>query len=192
MKILTRILAASFLLVLASIGYGAGAPSMDVTVSNASGKLVFKGKTSANGTFATGKLEPGNYVVQFNSKASMKGGQFAVVVSAGKTKVSADSVAGEKFGSGGVAMRVAVAAATNLTGQVASGQMVADGVDPKNPYVKFVNGKKYVWVKPETGSHMPGQWVPAEDVHASARNVGTVSKSSIQATQDKAYNPQGN
>ena len=191
MKIPTRILASSFLLVLASVGY-AGTPSMDVTVSNASGKLVFKGKTSANGTFATGKLEPGNYVVQFNSKTPLKGSQFAVVVSAGKTKVTADSVAGEKFGSGGVAMNVAVGPGTNIAGQVASSQMSANGVDPKDPNVKFVNGKKYVWLKPETGSHMGGKWVLAEDVKASARNVGTLSKSSIQATQDKAYNPQGN
>ena len=82
-------------LVLASMAYGA-VPTMNVMVSDASGKLAFKGATKGDGGFATEKLQPGNYVVQLTSKNSaLKGGQYSIVVSAGKKKVVANSVAGE-------------------------------------------------------------------------------------------------
>jgi len=41
-------------------------PPLDVTVFDPSSKVAFKGSLSANSTFATGNLRPGNYVVQFN------------------------------------------------------------------------------------------------------------------------------
>ena len=53
------------LLGLAAAAYG-GVPPLDVTVFDASSKVAFKGSLSANSTFATGNLRPGNYVVQFN------------------------------------------------------------------------------------------------------------------------------
>src|SRR5215203_358431 len=58
-------------------------PPLDVTVFDASSKVAFKGSLSANSTFATGNLHPGNYVVQFNTKsAAVKRNRYLLVVSA--------------------------------------------------------------------------------------------------------------
>ena len=142
------------MLTLTSVAYAVSVPSIEVTVAGPDGKLAFKGRTNSNGVFATGDLSPGQYVVQFSSKntSEIKGKQYALVVSAGKKKVSAD-IAGEKLAGGGVAMKVDVGPKMKITGQVANGQM-ADG---KN--VKYINGKKYVYVSGETGSHLGGRWV---------------------------------
>lgn len=103
----------------------AGVPSMNVTVSDSTGKAAFRGATKADGGFATTTLQPGNYVVQFNAKnSSMKGGQYSIVVAAGKKKVVANSVAGERFLGGGVAMKVEVGAGLNIIGQVWAGSSV--------------------------------------------------------------------
>lgn len=111
-------------LVAASLA-NAGVPSMNVTVSDSTGKAAFKGATKGDGDFATAKLQPGNYVVQFTTKnSSLKGGQYSIVVAAGKKKVVANAVAGEKFLSGGVAMKVEVGAGLNITGQVVAGTSV--------------------------------------------------------------------
>jgi hypothetical protein len=108
-----------FVLLAASVVYG-GVPPMNVTVSDAGGKTAFKGVTTANGTFTTANLTPGNYVVQFNSTSGgMKGNRYAIVVSAGTKKVAAAAVPGEKFSGGGVALRVVVGSGLNITGQVA-------------------------------------------------------------------------
>ena len=85
MKNTTRNILLSLPLFLSSLGYGATVPTMDVTVSSANGKVAYKGTTNANGIFATGNLEPGNYVVEFHSKsAAVKGSKFGIAVSAGK------------------------------------------------------------------------------------------------------------
>ena len=102
----------------------AGLPPVNVIVSDASGKAAFKGATKNDGVFATEKLQPGKYVVQFSSKNSaMKGGQYSVVVAAGKKKVVANALAGDKFLGGGVAMKVEVGAGLNIVGQVSAGPM---------------------------------------------------------------------
>jgi hypothetical protein len=108
-------------LVAASIA-NAGVPSMNVTVSDSTGKAAFKGATKSDGDFATAKLQPGNYVVQFMAKdSSVKGAQYSVVVAAGTKKIVANAVAGEKFLGGGVAMKVEVGTGLNITGQVVVG-----------------------------------------------------------------------
>lgn len=108
-------------LVVASVT-NAGVPSMNVTISDPSGKAAFKGATKNDGAFATAKLQPGNYVVQFTTNnSSVKGGQYSIIVAVGKKKVVANAVAGEKFLSGGVAMKVEVGAGLNIIGQVVSG-----------------------------------------------------------------------
>lgn len=118
MKCLVRGALLSFALLAAGMAYGGISP-MSVTVSGAGGKTAFKGATNANGAFATGNLNPGNYVVQFNSTdGRMKGNHYAIVVSAGTKKVAATAVPGEKFAGGGVALRVVVGAGLNITGQV--------------------------------------------------------------------------
>ena len=152
---------------------------MNVTVSDAGGNAAFKGTTNANGAFATANLKPGNYVVQLNSKsAAVKGNRYTIVVSAGKKKVSAGAVPGEKFAGGGVALKVDVGAGLNITGQVAT---EANGV------VK--NGKKMVWIPPTVGSHMPGRWVPADSPEAiSAYNSGQLSPQGVQNLQERMSN----
>jgi hypothetical protein len=105
-----------FMLGMATIAFGA-VPSMNVTVSDSSGKSAYKGATDAKGTFATGTLKPGGYVVQFNSKSAPKGAKYAVVVSAGNKKVTANAVDAEKLAAGGVAMKIDVGAGLNITGQ---------------------------------------------------------------------------
>ena len=105
------------MLIAASLAHG-GVPSVNVIVSDASGKAAFKGATKSDGAFATEKLQPGNYVVQFNStNSALKGGQYSIIVVAGKKKVVANAIAGEKFLGGGVAMKVEVGTGLNIIGE---------------------------------------------------------------------------
>jgi hypothetical protein len=179
MKIPARII---FLFVAFAAGTAfADVPRVNVTVSN-SGKASFKGVTDPKGTFATPKLGAGNYVVQFNSNsADLKGKKFAVVVSAGKKKVTAD-VAGEKFAGGGVAMKVDVAAGLNVTGQLA----VETGPVSKD-------GKKMVWIPKQLNSNMPGHWVEEGSAEAkAAQSAGGMSRERVQSLQEHAHSPGGN
>lgn len=155
---------------------------MNVSVSDASGKAAFKGATNATGAFSTAKLTPGNYTVQFNSSSGeLKGKKYAVVVAAGKKKVSAN-VPGEKFAGGGVAMKVDVGAGLNITGQVAA---------ETGPVSK--NNKKMVWIPPMLGSNMPGHWVEEDSAEAKQSKVrGTMSTKDVQRMQESASNPAGN
>jgi hypothetical protein len=169
-KIIHTILAS---LVVGSMAY-ATIPPLSVTVSDASGKAAYKGATDSKGTFATATLKPGNYVVEFNSRRSpdVKGNSFALVVSAGKKKVTADSVAGEKFAGGGVAMRIEVKAGLNIAGQVTNALMTkADK-----------NGEKLVWIPQKLGSNLPSHWANADSTEA--REAQTQSSYSIKNLQD--------
>jgi hypothetical protein len=143
-------------------------PAMEVTVTNAAGKVAYKGTTSANGTFATGNLEPGNYVVEFDSKAKIaKGTNFLLSATAGKNTVGSDSVPGERFVNPGMAMRISVSGNTKITGSVAPAgsvpkqtQTAANGKAKKwDGPTKIVNGKKYIWIHPQTSTLSGGHWV---------------------------------
>jgi hypothetical protein len=126
MKNLFSRLGLCLFLVVASIA-NAGVPSMNVTVSDSAGKAAFKGATKGDGVFATAKLQPGKYVVQFMTQnSSVRGSQYSVVVAAGTKKVLANAVAGEKFLGGGVAMKVEVGAGLSITGQVVAGTSAND------------------------------------------------------------------
>jgi hypothetical protein len=104
----------------ASMAYAARA--INVCVSDNAGRVAFSRLTSLNAPFSTDTLAAGNYVVQFNaSSATLRGHQYLLVVSAGKTKVVANSVAAEQFDHGGVALRVRVGAGAKISGQVALG-----------------------------------------------------------------------
>jgi hypothetical protein len=177
MKNLFRSLVSVLALSAMSLVFGA-VPSVSVTVSDAGGKAAFKGTTDASGAFATANLKPGSYVVQFNSSsAALKGKYYALVVSAGTKKVSANAVAGEKFGGGGVAMKVDVGSGLNINGLVAP---------EENGAVK--NGKTMVWIPPMLGTNMPGHWAEkgsAEEVMSRTR--GTVRRQGIQDLQDKGH-----
>lgn len=160
---------------IASIGFAA--PSMKVTVFTGAGKVTFQGASGDSGTFATEALSPGRYIVQFNSKTgAVKGQQYSLVVSAGRKKVVAYTVAGEQFLGGGVAMRIEVGSGLKITGQIGNG--ITARFDPKT-------GKRLVWLRPRVGSHLPGHWVPedsAEFVSFSAS--GEVRLDTVQKWQD--------
>ncbi len=167
------------LLAFVANAYTASMPAIGVIVSDAKGKVAYQGTTNAQGTFSTPNLAPGSYVVQFNSKnAALKGKQYALVISAGKKKVTADAVAGDKLTAGGVAMKVDVGPGLNIAGQIANGQM-----GQSDPNVKIIKGKRFVWVKGgETGSNLGGRWV--EEGSPDARNVRSMSTDAIRARQD--------
>jgi hypothetical protein len=111
----------------------AAVPLINVTVADSSGKAAYKCTTDGNGTFATGKLQPGGYVVYFHSKSAPKGSKYLLVISAGTKKVMANAVEAEKFAAGGVAMKIEVAAGLNITGQVAAaGAQTSSGFKERN------------------------------------------------------------
>lgn len=177
MRIIVGTFVAS-LLASASLAFGA-LPQLTVTVSDSAGAAAYKGATNANGTFATGTLKPGPYVVQFNAKSADKTASYALFVSAGKKKVTADSVPGEKFMGGGVAMKIDVGSGLNITGQVTTGLLTK--LDK--------NGKRLVWIPKKLGSNIAGHWVEEDSAEAKdAKSRGTLSTKSImdiQAHQDQ-------
>jgi hypothetical protein len=155
-----------------SLAYAA-VPEMRVTVSDSSGYAAYKGATDAKGSFVTGSLKPGHYVVQFNAKRTdVKGSNYALVVSAGRKKVIADVVAGEKFAGGGVAMRIEVAEGGNIVGQVAS-----------DLRTMMKDGRLLVWIPQQVGSNLPAHWAEADS--AEARFAQTRPSFSIKNLQDR-------
>jgi hypothetical protein len=156
-----------------SIAFGE-VPGMRVTVSDSSGYAAYTGATDENGTFATGTLKPGHYVVQFNAKRNdVTGSTYALVVSAGRKKVVANSVAGDKFAGGGVAMRIEVAGGSRIVGQVASGLTTM-----------IKNGKTLVWIPQRVGSHLPAHWAEADSAEAKfAQTAGSFSLKNLQDLQ---------
>ena len=175
MKNLIRSIVASLILAATCMAYGA-VPSLNVTVSDSSGKAAFKGTTNSQGTFTTSILKPGNYVVQFNSGSGIKG-SYTIVVSAGMKKVSANGVAGEKFAKGGVALKVDVGNGLNIAGQVAAETAGASK-----------NGKKMVWIPPQAGSHMPGKWVEEGSAEAiAAKTSGSMDAQGINSLQERGH-----
>lgn len=181
-QLLTKLLTCLALTVLLSTAHG-GIPGIKVIVSDASGKVAFKGVTKADATFATGSLPAGDYVVQFGStRAELKGNHYLLVVSAGKKKVIADAVAGEQFAGGGVAMRLKVEPGLQIAGQVANQEStLVTGLTK----VRVINGKRYVWVQSSLGTNLGPHW-EAEDV-ANRNNVSILSHEKMRQMQDGAY-----
>jgi hypothetical protein len=179
-----NLIQSSFVLLMlgiASVAFGA-VPSMNVTVADSSGKTAFKGATDAKGTFATGKLQPGGYVVQFNSKSAPKGSKYAVVVSAGKKKVSANAVEAEKLAAGGVAMKIDVGAGLNITGVVAA--------EDKSSAPMGHNGKPMVWISKKTGSNIAAHWAESDSAEAKeAMTSSSMSRQDIQNRQSQGIAP---
>ena len=115
MKNLIRGTVLSLCFAIACMAYGA-VPPLNVTVSDASGKVAFRGKTDALGTFTTEKIKPGTYDVQFTSLSAITG-NYSIKVSAGVKHVSAAGIAGEKFAKG-VALKLNVQNLWNIVGEV--------------------------------------------------------------------------
>jgi hypothetical protein len=166
MKNMARNILFSTFLLLASVAYGAAVPTIDVTVSTLGGKVAFRGKTDAEGLFVTPNLAPGSYAVQFNAKG-MKAGHYVIVVSAGKKKVTADSVVGDQFSKGGVAMKVDVGPGVKITGHVAlAGGALQPGM---------------VWIPKQLGSNRAAHWAPEGSAEAvQAKQSGSMSKEGVQ------------
>jgi hypothetical protein len=150
------------LCLVASVAGGSGVPNVDVTVSDAAGNLTYRGRTDANGVFATGRVAPGNYIVQFHSKNAKTGrSDYAIFAAAGHHRVVADAISGAKFAGNGVAVRLNSTLGTPIVGQVALGGLNALGT-------RIVNGVRYVLLPPETGDVGP-RWV--QEGTSSGRNV---------------------
>ena len=164
-----------------SIAHG-GMPAINVSVADSSGKTAYKGATDAKGAFATGKLQPGNYAVQFTSKSAVKGAKYTMVVSAGKKKVMANAIDAERLAGGGVAMKIDVGAGLNITGQVAA--------EDKNSAPMGKNGKPMVWIPKRTGSNMAAHWAESDSAEAKeAMTSGSYSTKNIQDKQAQGITP---
>jgi len=158
----------------------AAIPPLTVVVSDSAGKEAYKNSISAKGSFATGALKPGEYVVQFQSKGADTKGTYALVVSAGVKKVTADSVDGAKFAAGGIAMKINVGSGLNITGQVSDA--VKTMVDK--------NGKKMVWIPKKLGSNLPAHWAAADSPEAKeAMTQGSYSTKNIMDKQAQGISP---
>jgi hypothetical protein len=175
-------LSSLYLALIAFVGtaYG-GIPSMWVTVFDATEKVVFKQALNANATFSTGNLRPGKYIVQFNTKSgAVKGNDYLFVVSAGKKKVIADAVAGETLTRGGAAMKIQVDSGLQISGQVLNDEAIANAGGPK---YRTIDGKRYVWMSPELGTHLQGHWEEAS-AHPT-RNVVVWTRDELQKRMDR-------
>jgi hypothetical protein len=149
-----------------------------VTVADTANKVTFKGTVGRQGRFSTGNLTPGNYVVRFNTAAAVPKGQYTVVISSGKKKVSAAAIDGEKFNGGGVAMRIDVASGLNIAGQIAK----QDKTAPIGH-----NGKPMVWIPPRIGSNMGSHWAESDSAEAKeAQTQDYYSSKTIQDMQSKS------
>jgi hypothetical protein len=164
-----------------SAAYGA-IPSMDVTVFDATEKVVFKRPLNADATFATGTLPAGKYVVQFNTRrAAGNRNEYLFVVAAGKKKVIADGVAAETLARGGAAMKIQVSPGVAISGQVLNDEAIAKVGGPK---YRTIDGKRFVWVAAQTGTNLAGQW--EEMSSAPGRPVLAWSRADLQKRMDRA------
>ena len=155
---------------------------MEVTVFDTGGNVDFKGATNTDGAFATANLQPGHYVVQFNTKsAAAKGNHYLLVVSAGKKKVIATGVAGETFVGGGAAMKVNVGSGSKITGQIANERTTAS---ERGLNYRVVGGQRFVWVTAQLGTNIGGRWV--EEGLAPARSITRLGTEGVKKFQDKA------
>ena len=173
-----------FAVVLGAASFASGAvPAIKVSVADSSGKSAYQGTTNAQGTFATGTLKPGGYVVQLNSNSAPKGTKYAVVVSAGKKKVTATAIGADKLAAGGVAMKIDVGAGLNITGQVAA--------EDKSSAPLGKNGKPMVWIPKMVGSNIPAHWVESDSAEAKqAMTQSSLSSKNIQDKQNQGITPQ--
>jgi len=183
----TRKLLFSLLLLPAfTLASAASLPTVDVAVTNSAGKSVYKGATDAKGTFSTGKLAPGDYVVQFTAKNPGKG-NFALAANAGKNQMAANSVAASRLSDPGVAMKIKVQGDTSITGQVAEAGKLAQApaqsasvpTSIAGHRTKVENGKTYVWLTDSVGSVAGGHWAELNSAEAQAV-VGVVGQKPTQ------------
>jgi len=149
-------------------------PTLNVTVIDSAGKTTFKGATDSRGIFASPKMQPGNYAVQFTSKNAPAGSHYTLVVVAGLKKTAASAITAEKLAAGGVAMQIEVKANNSIQGQVS----------PDAAQTRIgKNGKLMVWIPKKVGSNLPAHW--AESDSAEAKEVEASYSYSIKNMQNK-------
>ena len=75
---------------------------------------------------------------------------------------------------------------TTTTTTTTSASTSASNAPPRgDETVRIINGKRYVYVRPELGSNIPGRWVLESSAAAQlARQTGTLNENSIRRTQD--------
>ena len=151
----------------------AAVPTLNVNVLDSSGKTAFKGATDSRGIFASPKMQPGSYAVQFTSNSAPKGSHYTLVVVAGTKKTFANAITAEKLMGGGVAMKIE---AKNASIQA---QVVAESADTRIGK----NGKLMVWIPSKVGSNIPAHW--AESDSAEAKEVETSHSYSTKNMQNK-------
>jgi hypothetical protein len=159
----------------------AAVPTLNVTVADSSGKTTYKGATDSRGIFASPKMQPGNYSVQFSSKSAPKGSHYTLVVVAGTKKTSASAVTAEKLAAGGVAMKIEVKADASIQGQV-SPDMAETRIGK--------NGKLMVWIPKKIGSNLPAHWAESDSAEAKEAETSTsYSAKNIQNKYNQGVNP---
>ena len=170
MKTMVRSLLVVLALFTASLAYAV--PQMKVTVFKAGGGVAYTGTTDSSGSFTTSSLAPGRYIVQFNS-SNLHDNSYALVISAGMKKVVANSVSGEQFAGGGVAMRISAGGGSNITGNVIS------ATNPDG------SAKTMVWVPQMLGSNMPAHWSEKGSAdEMTSRTRGIIHRYSLVKMQD--------
>jgi hypothetical protein len=165
----------------AAYAASAAVPTLNVNVLDASGKTTFKGATDSRGIFASPKMQPGNYAVQFTSNSAPKGTHYTLVVVAGTKKTFANAITAEKLAGGGVAMKIEAKSNASIQAQV-----VAESADTRIGK----NGKLMVWIPKKVGSNIPAHW--AESDSAEAKEVETsasYSTKNMQTKQNQGVSP---
>jgi hypothetical protein len=112
--------------------------------------------------------------VQFNSKSAPKQSRYALIASAGKEKVVANGIPGEKL-IAGVAVTIRVGPGLNLTGQVTA--------EDKDSAPIGRNGKLMVWIPKRIGSNLAPHWADSDS--AEAKEVMASSSYSLKNMQNK-------
>jgi hypothetical protein len=159
----------------------AAVPTLNVTVADAGGKTAFKGATDSRGIFASPKMQPGSYAVQFSSNNAPKGSHYTLVVVAGTKRTSASAITAEKLAAGGVAMKIEVKANASIQGQVSP--------DDKDSRIGK-NGKLMVWIPKRVGSNIPAHWAESDSAEAKVMETSTsYSTKNIQERQNQGVSP---
>ena len=152
----------------------AAVPTLNVAVVDGSGKTTYKGATDPRGLFASPKMQPGSYAVQFSSSSAPKGSHYTLVVVSGRKKTSASAITAETLAAGGVAMKIEVKANASIQAQV-SPDLAQTRIGK--------NGKLMVWIPKKIGSNLPAHW--AESDSAEAKEAEASYSYSIKNMQNK-------
>lgn len=169
----------SFLIITLSLGLivaaSAAVPTLNVIVADSSGKTAYKGATDSRGLFASPKMQPGNYAVQFTTNNAPKGSHYTLVVVAGNKKTSAQAITAEKLAGGGVAMKIEVKGNNAIQAQVS-----AEAAETRIGK----NGKLMVWIPKKVGTNIPAHW--AESDSAEAREIEASTSYSAKTLQERS------